>query len=70
MPATPAMPTLITVNSRAGVSAANDASWSGVKQTTSQRPVPGRSSAGSASGSCGAADIANDGKRFSKTTTS
>ena len=43
-----------TVLTRRGDSAANEASWSGVKQTTSHRPR------GSAS----------EGKRFSNTTTS
>ena len=42
--------------------------WSAVKQTTSQRPTPGRRAKGPASGT-GPGSEASDGKRFSNTTT-
>jgi hypothetical protein len=64
----------ITVRTRSTGSLPNDESWSLVKQTTSHRPIAGRcgnsgspstSAATSVSTSC-----ANDGNRFSNTTTS
>ena len=62
----------MTVRTRSCGSAANDALWSGVKQTTSQRPAAGRSGdsgVGATSGSAGRWWL-NEGNRFSKTTTS
>ena len=60
------------MRTRSGGSAANEALWSGVKQTTSQRPAAGStgdSGVGATSGSAGRRWF-NDGNRFSKTTTS
>jgi hypothetical protein len=52
----------------------NDESWSLVKQTTSQRPTPrsrrNKDPPGSTVSGTSGTDWANDGNRFSKTTTS
>ena len=63
----------ITVRTRETGSDPNAALWSLVKHTTSQRPTAGRcghSGLSSTSDATAAADWANDGKRFSNTTTS
>ena len=65
--------TSTTARARSTGRRANDESCCDVKQTTSQRPTDGRRSIQSSAGSSGAgsgAASANDGKRFSKTTTS
>jgi len=61
-----------TVRTRAGVRLANEALWSAVKQTTSQRPAPGRVSVrpGRSGGPTSDSRWLNEGKRFSNTTTS
>lgn len=60
-----------TVRTRVGERLANEALWSEVKQTTSQRPTPGRSGVNGVT-SPGASTTwpLSDGNRFSKTTTS
>ena len=63
----------ITVRTRDTGSDPNDALWSLVKHTTSHRPTAGRcghSGLPSTSGATSGADWANEGKRFSNTTTS
>jgi hypothetical protein len=64
----------MTSRTRFGGSWPNDESWSLVKQTTSQRPTPrsrrNKDPPGSTVSGTSGTDWANDGNRFSKTTTS
>ena len=50
--------------------AEKEESWSEVKQTTSQRPLPASVMNGVVTNSAGSGPRASDGNRFSKTTTS
>jgi len=63
--------TSTTVRSRSGASRLKAPSWSGVKQTTSHRPSPGRRSDQGVCGSGSRAGVVDsDGNRLVNTTTS
>lgn len=59
-----------TSSACSSLSELNDALWSEVKQTTSQRPIPGRTSLSPPTCSYEPVLKLNDGKRFSNTATS